>query len=154
PPQAPRPPRQPRTRKPPTRADNPSVADPARSWWLSGSLSPAEGGRWPIVPPRTWSTAHRPRWGAGRSGGKDDLAGVGSVDHGGEALGGAGQREHPVDQRAGAGLLEETEQPAELVPGSHGRPDNRQLGEEHPVQLGRRDLAAGGAGDDDAAAGL
>src|SRR5580693_9965476 len=87
-------------------------------------------------------------------GDEDYFAGVGAVDHGGEAGGRVCQREDLVDEGAGAGLLAEAQEPAELVAGAHGGADDRELGEEDPGELRGRDVAAGGAGDDDAAAGL
>src|SRR5580693_5933126 len=39
--------------------------------------------------------------------GEDDLAEQVAVNHGREAVAGLGQRQHPVDDRAGAGLLQE-----------------------------------------------
>src|ERR1700678_22758 len=85
---------------------------------------------------------------------EDDFAGVGAVDHGGGAGCRVRQREDLVDEGAGAGLLAEAQEPAELVAGAHSGADDRQLGEEDPGELGGPDVAAGGAGDDDPAAGL
>src|SRR6185312_6874405 len=47
--------------------------------------------------------------------GEDDLAEQVAGDHGLETVPRLGQRQHPVDDRAGPGLLEEPSQPAELI---------------------------------------
>ena len=47
--------------------------------------------------------------------GEDDLAEQVAGDHGLETVARLGQRQHPVDDRAGPGLLEEPGQPAELI---------------------------------------
>src|SRR5205823_13505406 len=85
--------------------------------------------------------------------GEDDLAEQVAGDHGLEAVARLGQRQHPVDDRAGPGLLEEPGQPPELIAGPHGRAGHRQLGEEHPGEFGRRGVAAGRAANHDPSAG-
>src|SRR5580704_12487288 len=95
---------------------------------------------------------------AGRRGrglrGEDDLACLGALDHRGEARWSLSQRDYPVDEGSGAGLLAEAEEAAKLVAGAHRRANDRELGEEDPGELRRRDIAAGGAGNDDPAARL
>ena len=63
------------------------------------------------------------------------------------------ERQHAVDLRPDAARLAQPRELRELVARAHRRADHVELEEEHALQLGRRVAAAGGARDDERAAG-
>src|SRR5689334_4041966 len=107
-----------------------SALAPALATRMRKGRAPAPPGRPPLPPallttppltlrspttlPRRATPGSRP----GRTDpleGEDDLAEQVAGDHGLEAVARLGQRQHPVDDRAGPGLLEKPGQPAELI---------------------------------------
>src|SRR3712207_6938606 len=65
---------------------------------------------------------------------RSDLPRRPALEHPLEALAGLLQRELDVDDRADTGGGAHPHERLQLVPGAHGRADDRQLGEEDPVQ--------------------
>ena len=87
------------------------------------------------------------------SSGEDDLAEHVALGHRGEPVARLVHRDRAVDQRPGAGRVEELHEGVELPAGAHRRADDRELLEEHVGQAGVVDVGTRRrTADDDAAA--
>src|SRR5918992_2489695 len=84
---------------------------------------------------------------------EDDLAKDVAGIHRREARARLGEGEHAVDLRPDPARLAQPREPRQLVARAHRRADHAELEEEDALELGRRRLAARGAGDDERAAG-
>src|SRR3954465_13389047 len=69
------------------------------------------------------------------SGGEDELAEDVAAFEQRHRLARLRQRPHVGDQRANTLLTDQPHQRVQLVPGAHGGADDRQLEEEHPVEI-------------------
>jgi Domain of unknown function (DUF222) len=114
--------------------------------WIDPSRTPRQHSRHKVAELRC------SRRGETHSDCEDDLAENIAREQRGEPFMRRGERQHAIDDGSQSGGDQEVEQADEFVAGAHGRADDAQLLEKHPVQLGRGRVAAGRAARDDRAA--